>query len=484
MSRTSSSGFRCGCASGAARRSIWSSDRSRENRSQFVFAKARGRDVIFWQSARTSRQARPNVAVPTARAAGLQLEIIVDSHERYPWTFQPPTGDDAAAGVASRRLRRRARRPDRRRSRAQVTRRSGVDDDERQDAVPAGRSCSRAERGGGRRGPLLGRVQARARPPSRGRQRPRRSGGPLPERADRVRRDPARSPKSGPTGSSAPPSPTTTTTHTPRRSPPICRPRARCQCASRRAPRPEHGPAKHGIAVADRGRLHPEVWGRLPRGSASRRSVLTAFVMSIDPREARWTTGAAAALLTTVDGIGTTMVVSRNTMSFALPESLREYIDARVPLGRVRQHERVPARSDPTRSARAGGSPLSRAHRRRARVRYGGRRRPRDKIAELRKLALPTGSWTPARLRPVAETDLVERTRYSSVEAGADVAERFFDTAISALRSVARMPGTGSPRAGDLYDVAGLRVRRMEGFLVRVVLLRPVGSPRRRTTPR
>jgi hypothetical protein len=62
-------------------------DRSRENRSQFVFARARGRDVIFWQSARTSRQARPNVAVPTARAAGLQLEIIVDSHERYPWTF-------------------------------------------------------------------------------------------------------------------------------------------------------------------------------------------------------------------------------------------------------------------------------------------------------------------------------------------------------------------------------------------------------------
>ncbi len=62
-------------------------DRARENRSQFVFTQARGRDVIFWQSARTSRQARPNVAVPTARAAGLQLEILVDSHERYPWTF-------------------------------------------------------------------------------------------------------------------------------------------------------------------------------------------------------------------------------------------------------------------------------------------------------------------------------------------------------------------------------------------------------------
>ena len=45
-------------------------DRARENRSQFVFTKARGRDVIFWQSARTSRQARPNVSVPTARSAG------------------------------------------------------------------------------------------------------------------------------------------------------------------------------------------------------------------------------------------------------------------------------------------------------------------------------------------------------------------------------------------------------------------------------
>ena len=62
-------------------------DRSRENRSQFVFTRARGRDVIFWQSARTSKQARPNVALPTARAAGQTLEILVDSHERYPWTF-------------------------------------------------------------------------------------------------------------------------------------------------------------------------------------------------------------------------------------------------------------------------------------------------------------------------------------------------------------------------------------------------------------
>jgi hypothetical protein len=62
-------------------------DRGRESRSQFVFANARGREVIFWQSARTSKQARPAVAIPTARAAGQVLEILVDSHERYPWTF-------------------------------------------------------------------------------------------------------------------------------------------------------------------------------------------------------------------------------------------------------------------------------------------------------------------------------------------------------------------------------------------------------------
>ena len=54
-------------------------DRGRENRSQFVFTRARGREVIFWQSARTARQARPNVSVPTSRASGRVLEILVDS---------------------------------------------------------------------------------------------------------------------------------------------------------------------------------------------------------------------------------------------------------------------------------------------------------------------------------------------------------------------------------------------------------------------
>ena len=82
-------------------------DRAREHRSQFVFTRARGREMIFWQSARTNKQARPAVVLPTARAAGHVLEILVDSHERYAWKFDRqqattsrialPAGDYAVA---------------------------------------------------------------------------------------------------------------------------------------------------------------------------------------------------------------------------------------------------------------------------------------------------------------------------------------------------------------------------------------------------
>ena len=63
-------------------------DRGRENRSQLVYTKARGRDVVFWQSPRTVKQARPNVSTPTARAAGVaELEIVVDTREQYAYRF-------------------------------------------------------------------------------------------------------------------------------------------------------------------------------------------------------------------------------------------------------------------------------------------------------------------------------------------------------------------------------------------------------------
>jgi hypothetical protein len=63
-------------------------DRGREQRSQIVFTHARGREMVFWQSPRTRKQSRPQVRTPTARASGVaELEILVDAHERYPYTF-------------------------------------------------------------------------------------------------------------------------------------------------------------------------------------------------------------------------------------------------------------------------------------------------------------------------------------------------------------------------------------------------------------
>jgi hypothetical protein len=64
-------------------------DRPRENRSQLVFTRIQGgREGIFWQSARTTRQARPGIRVPRRRAADLaHLTILVDTRERYAYKF-------------------------------------------------------------------------------------------------------------------------------------------------------------------------------------------------------------------------------------------------------------------------------------------------------------------------------------------------------------------------------------------------------------
>ena len=63
-------------------------DRGRESRSQFVLTYVRGREAIFWQTARTAKQARPSVRSPRARAAGIaEMQVVVDSHERYAWKF-------------------------------------------------------------------------------------------------------------------------------------------------------------------------------------------------------------------------------------------------------------------------------------------------------------------------------------------------------------------------------------------------------------
>jgi hypothetical protein len=64
-------------------------ERGRENRSQLVMTTVKGgRQAIFWQSARTTKQARPAGAIPRTRASGLKdIEIVVDTHERYAYGF-------------------------------------------------------------------------------------------------------------------------------------------------------------------------------------------------------------------------------------------------------------------------------------------------------------------------------------------------------------------------------------------------------------
>ena len=71
---------------------------------------------------------------------------------------------------------------------------------------------------------------------------------------------------------------------------------------------------------------------------------------------------------------------------------------------------------------------------------------------------------TTTRLRPLAEADVIERTRYYRREGGDHHGRRFFDAAVAALDAIGRMPGAGSPRLGELCDIPGLRFRRIIGF--------------------
>ncbi len=69
-----------------------------------------------------------------------------------------------------------------------------------------------------------------------------------------------------------------------------------------------------------------------------------------------------------------------------------------------------------------------------------------------------------ARLRPLAEDDLVDAVRYYAKEGGPALGERVFDAAIAALIPIRRMPAIGSPRLGLLCEIAGLRAWRVTGF--------------------
>lgn len=68
-------------------------DRGQNNRSQFVFTEPHpgrygGRRMIFWQTARTARRARPGQRAPVRRAPGPRMLLIdVDTRERYGYRF-------------------------------------------------------------------------------------------------------------------------------------------------------------------------------------------------------------------------------------------------------------------------------------------------------------------------------------------------------------------------------------------------------------
>lgn len=63
-------------------------DRRTNYRSQFVFTRSRGRDMIFWQTAKVVTKARPGSRVPKRRAAGLKdWTVFVDTREKYPYRF-------------------------------------------------------------------------------------------------------------------------------------------------------------------------------------------------------------------------------------------------------------------------------------------------------------------------------------------------------------------------------------------------------------
>lgn len=63
-------------------------DRRSNYRSQFVFVEGRGREMVFWQTAKVARRARPGVRVPKRKASGLSgWTVYVDTRERYPYRF-------------------------------------------------------------------------------------------------------------------------------------------------------------------------------------------------------------------------------------------------------------------------------------------------------------------------------------------------------------------------------------------------------------
>ena len=78
-------------------------ERSRENRSQFVFTTLpSGRDGIFWQTRKVVTTARPGARIPGRRASGItELVIVVDTRERYPYGFSKQQATTVRAALSA-----------------------------------------------------------------------------------------------------------------------------------------------------------------------------------------------------------------------------------------------------------------------------------------------------------------------------------------------------------------------------------------------
>ena len=62
-------------------------DRMQNRRAQFVFTQARGRAMIFWQTAKSAANARPGLRVPQ-RSKRVVERIAIDTRERYGYGFK------------------------------------------------------------------------------------------------------------------------------------------------------------------------------------------------------------------------------------------------------------------------------------------------------------------------------------------------------------------------------------------------------------
>lgn len=68
------------------------------------------------------------------------------------------------------------------------------------------------------------------------------------------------------------------------------------------------------------------------------------------------------------------------------------------------------------------------------------------------------------RLRPAAEKDVDEQADYLAREAGLETAFRYYDQVFATLEALGERPGLGEWWASRDTRLAGVRVRRVDGF--------------------